>query len=284
MKRISLKNIQKQVSQASDFYGKSDVSTEDFFRYYTSPFLAKSLIGVACGENLFSKISKDISIPRKESLESKEIDLKTSIKIIEDKNRKFVYKTYLIFTLVALLFIVFVTDSIFYMLGFGVLILFILSSVVESVESLYTSTQIEYKNLVNYLGEKFTIYRDSFEYWANLSWQNFEREVTKKLNEFGYDAVNTKLSGDEGVDIVIHNQDRKFIIQCKAMKSKIGPAYIRDFIGTISIQKASGGMIVSLNGFSNGSLETSNYSNLHLLSIQDLILMDKEQLNKIIGW
>ena len=68
------------------------------------------------------------------------------------------------------------------------------------------------------------------------------------------------------------------------MKNKIGPAYIRDFIGTISIQKASGGMIVSLNGFSNGSLETSNYSNLHLLSIRDFILMDKEQLNKIVGW
>ena len=235
-------------------------------------------------QNLFSKISKDISITNKEFLKSKEIDLIASIKIIEGENKKFIYKTYFIFTLALLLFIFLIKDGIFYILYFGIFILLILNSITEKIESAYTSNQIEYKNLVNYLGEKFTVYQNSVEYWENLSWQNFEHEVTKRLRNFGYDAVNTKLSGDEGVDIVINNHDKKFIIQCKAIKNKIGPAYIRDFIGTISIQKALGGIIISLNGFSSGSLEVSDFSNLHLFSVQDFILMDKEQIGKIIGW
>ena len=284
MKRISLKNLQNQVSQASNFYGRSDISGEDFFRYKISPFLAKIFVGVTCNQNLFSKISKDISITNKEFLKSKEIDLIASIKIIEGENKKFIYKTYFIFTLALLLFIFLIKDGIFYILYFGIFILLILNSITEKIESAYTSNQIEYKNLVNYLGEKFTVYQNSVEYWENLSWQNFEHEVTKRLRNFGYDAVNTKLSGDEGVDIVINNHDKKFIIQCKAIKNKIGPAYIRDFIGTISIQKALGGIIISLNGFSSGSLEVSDFSNLHLFSVQDFILMDKEQIGKIIGW
>src|SRR3989338_995232 len=144
----------------------------------------------------------------------------------------------------------------------------------KGIANFYTAKIEKYKSLIVYLGAQFFIYKNNLEYWNNLSWQNFESEVTKKLSQFGYNAVNTKLSGDEGVDIVINNRDKKFIVQCKAMKNKIGPSFVRDFIGTIGIQNASGGMIVSLNGFSDGSLDTSNYQNLHLLSIQDFILLD----------
>jgi restriction endonuclease Mrr len=109
-------------------------------------------------------------------------------------------------------------------------------------------------------------------------------EVTRKFVSFGYNAINTKFSGDEGVDIVITDGDRKFIVQCKAMKGKVGPSFIRDFIGTIALQKASGGMVITLNGFSDNSLEISNYENLFLMKIQDFLLLEKNQLKKMIGW
>ena len=166
----------------------------------------------------------------------------------------------------------------------GIILSLIVVAISKGITDFFVTRIEKYKNLISYLGGQFLIFKNGLEYWSNLSWQNFELEVTKRLKQFGYGAVNTKLSGDEGVDIVVNNLDKKFIIQCKAMKDKIGPAFVRDFVGTISIQGATGGMIISLNGFSNGALEAANYSNLHLLSANEFILLEKIQLKQIIGW
>ncbi len=276
MKRLSLKNLQRQAAQASAFYNKSDISAEDFFRYKTSPFLAKSLFGFECSNSLFSKISEDIKIVENETPITVAINVEDQIKCINKKIEEITYITYTIIGLVAFALLFFVS------IGF-VIIIFIYLALISTV--LIGSSRIpEYEKLVSYLNKDFKIYKTSLEYWNNLSWQNFERETTKKLQGLGYNAINTKLSGDEGVDIEIINNHKKFVIQCKAMKSKIGPAFIRDFVGTIGIQGASGGMIVSLNGFSNGALEATNYNNLYLFSTKEFILLEKEQLTKIIGW
>ncbi len=297
MKRISVKNIQRQISQASDFYGKSDISPEDFFRYAGTPFLAKKLIGIPCSQQLFLKITTDIHAENHLS-DDINVDVEDSIKIVDNKRKTFLNTARVVLVLLCLMLITLVSYNIsdvksassvlgnfvVVTLGGGFIIFFIVNPMAEGIANLYTARMVKYKNLIIYLGAQFFIYKNNLEYWNNLSWQNFEFEVTKRLNQFGYNAVNTKLSGDEGVDIVINNQNEKFILQCKAMKNKIGPAFVRDFVGTIGIQGATGGMIVSLSGFSDGALEAANYSNLHLLSIKEFILLEKAQLKLIIGW
>ena len=298
MKRISIKTLQKKVSQASIFYGKEDISSQDFFRWHTSPFLAKTLLNIDCDNKLYSKLAEDINLSQNKLPVTNQIQLKDTIKIVEQKAKTFLNRIYfflggLITVATLLAFFVSSDDKtlgqILADFAGTIWVVYIISAVViisisKAISDIYISRLNEYKTLLSFLSPLFIDYKNQIEFWENLSWQNFEREVTKKLSQFGYNAVNTKLSGDEGVDIVINNRDKKFIVQCKAMKSKIGPSFVRDFIGTIGIQNASGGMIVSLNGFSDGSLDTSNYQNLHLLSIQDFILLDEEKLNKIIGW
>lgn len=298
MRRLSLKTLQKKVSQATIFYGKEDISPQDFFRWHTSPFLARTLFNVDCDNKLYSKLVKDISLLKNNLPIISQSQVKVSINIIEQKSKTFLHRSYYflggLVTLALLLFLYFTSDN--KTLGriladsAGIIwVVYIVStifiiSISETITDVYISRLSEYKALLGFLNPLFIAYKNKLEFWENLSWQNFEREVTKRLNQFGYNAVNTKLSGDEGVDIVINNQDNKFIVQCKAMKNKIGPSFVRDFVGTMRIQNASGGMIVSLNGFSEGSLEASDYQNLYLLSIQDFILLDKEMLHKIIGW
>ncbi|MEK6646981.1 MAG: restriction endonuclease [Candidatus Firestonebacteria bacterium] len=291
MKRISIKSLQKQVAQASAFYGKPDVSPDEFFRYSTSPFLAKALLNISCSEKLFFKMSTDISSAEKELHGIEKIDMENTIQIIDQKIKKFrnktIFSSVVILLLLLLVFLAkFSIGDVFAIIFFSCFIFVInFEAISKKITGLSISNLNEYKKLISYLSNQFVKYKYNIEYWSNLSWQNFEREVTKRLQRFGYNAINTKLSGDEGVDIVIWGQNKKFIIQCKASKNKIGPAYIRDFIGTIGIQNAAGGMIVSLNGFSSGSLEaSSNYSNIYLFSIQDFILLDREKLERIIGY
>jgi restriction system protein len=62
----------------------------------------------------------------------------------------------------------------------------------------------------------------------------FERALCELLNEHGWNAVVTKGSGDEGVDIVLKTSARTVLVQCKAHDKKIGPAPIRELYGTVS--------------------------------------------------
>ncbi|MDO8610183.1 MAG: restriction endonuclease [bacterium] len=300
MKRISIKTLERKISQASVFYGKDNVSAQDFFRWHISPFLAKVLFNIECNNKLYSKLAEDInnSPPKNKLPTINQIRVEYEIKTIGQKSKTFLNKVY--FTLgglviITTLLILFASsgdmtiwqtmlDSIGMIWVLYIISTLVIISISEAITNTYISKLSEYKILLGFLNPLFVDYKKRIEFWKNLSWQNFEHEIATRLSEFGYNVVSTKLSGDEGVDIVITNQNKKFIVQCKAMKSKIGPSFVRDFIGTIVIQNAYGGMIVSLNGFSDGSLNTSNYQNVYLLSIQDFILLDKEKLNKIIGW
>jgi len=299
MKRPSLKTLQRQVSQAQDFYGKNDISKDDFFRWFISPFLAKTLYEVNCKDELFSKISEDLpNLKSPVSLESN-FQLGKALETISIKAKTFLKKYYFfsygLIILATFLYIINQTSDHINFWGAlvnstGILwVIFIastitISSMSTTISNTYISRLSEYKSLLNFLRPLYENYKSQFEFWKNLTWQDFERETTKRLCELGYDALNTKLSGDEGVDVVIRNNNKKFIIQCKAMKSKIGPAFVRDFVGTIGIQGATGGMILSLNGFSFGAMEATNYSNLHLLSVNEFILLDRRELSKMIGW
>ena len=279
MKKISMRTIEKKVSQASVFYGREDVSSKEFFRWNFSPFLAKILLNIDCSDNLFLKISRDINSTDFNSLENSKVEIEYLIKAVERKAKTFLKIFYFSFSLVIILmslvisYFNFGNDSNFFeilkyagsiLIGFGIWIVFAVGFISEKIESIYISKSFEYKKLLNYLSGLFVDYKNKIEFWQNLSWQNFELEVAKRFKQFGYNAVNTKLSGDEGVDVLITNNDRKFIVQCKAMKNKVGPSFVRDFIGTVGIQKASGGVMISLSGFSDKSLETSNYQNLFL--------------------
>ncbi len=301
MKRISVKSLVKQVAQSSDFYGKSDVTPEEFFRYKKSPFLTKALVGIKCSNELFSAITNELlshnSITKTSTLDFNLI----SIESLDDiRNRKYktyyfisAFLTFAIFSLVAYkLFDIqnnlsagSIIGSLAAVFWFGLIAVgIIVQPIVETITDWRMSSLVLFKEAILFLKSNSADYQQGLEYWQNLTWQDFEKEVTRKFVSFGYNAINPKFSGDEGVDVVITDGDRKFIVQCKAMKGKIGPAFIRDFIGTIALQKASGGMVITLNGFSDNSLEISNYENLFLMKIQDFLLLEKDQLRKMIGW
>ena len=84
MRKISLKSLQKLVSQASDFYGKSDLSPGDFFRYTRSPFLANFFLGIPCSDELFEKIDNDISA-HNEFINNVEVDVASFVIEIDKK-------------------------------------------------------------------------------------------------------------------------------------------------------------------------------------------------------
>lgn len=91
----------------------------------------------------------------------------------------------------------------------------------------------------------------------DLSWQDFERLVGEAYRRQGY--VVEEIGGsapDGGVDLVLHRQGSRVIVQCKRWKSaQVGVTLIREFFGVTVAEKAERGIFVSTGTFTPDALE-----------------------------
>ena len=94
----------------------------------------------------------------------------------------------------------------------------------------------------------------------------------------GFRSNPTPATGDSGVDVTFLDEaGRKILVQCKHHAKPIGPAVVREMIGTIVGEKASFGIIVALSGFTQGAYDTADGSVI-LLEVEDLINLNKRNL------
>jgi predicted Mrr-cat superfamily restriction endonuclease len=106
-------------------------------------------------------------------------------------------------------------------------------------------------------------------FWLEQDGLTFEKNVAKIFERLGHKVRLTKSSGDEGVDIFV---DGDKIVQCKATKSQVAPAIVRDLYGTMRDKKAKRGIIVSTGGFSSGCYEfVARHKNIQLWDLDKLL-------------
>ena len=90
--------------------------------------------------------------------------------------------------------------------------------------------------------------RSRLSFWRTLSWREFEIEVARLFRRMGFRSNPTPATGDSGVDVTLWDEaGGKFIVQCKHHAKPIGPAVVREMLGTIIREKASFGIIVALS-------------------------------------
>jgi restriction system protein len=122
--------------------------------------------------------------------------------------------------------------------------------------------------------------RQAKEYWYAMDGWTFEKELTKLYNILGYSAQVTKGSGDGGVDIVLKKNDDIAYVQCKAYKSQIGPAPIRELYGVMKADNIHYGIVASFMGFTPGAIEFAERNNIKLIDLDDIIQMAGHRSNE----
>lgn len=139
----------------------------------------------------------------------------------------------------------------------------------------YLEYDREYQIYLSQLRENIRIQeeenRKQIKWWNDLSGFRFEKEVTSFLRGKGYDVEHTGQCGDGGVDIIMNNDGRKIIIQCKRYKSQISPHTIRDLYGTIKSMEVDEGWVITTSRFSSGSINFSHGKPIRLLTIQNML-------------
>lgn len=116
-------------------------------------------------------------------------------------------------------------------------------------------------------------FRTQLDFWRSLSGRQFEIELASLLKKHGHTVKVVGGAGDKGIDIILDNNTA---VQCKAHKSKVGPAAIRDLIGSMQNANYKQGILASVNGFSKGVYEYNKKNNIKLLDASHYIQLQKE--------
>jgi len=135
----------------------------------------------------------------------------------------------------------------------------------------------DYSNVLKY-HKKLTEFESWFaktqlDFWRSLSGRQFEIELARLLQKHGHTVKLVGGVGDKGIDLIL---DGDTAVQCKAHKSKVGPAAIRDLIGSMKNANFKSGILASINGFSKGVYEYNKKNNIQLLDASNYIQLQKE--------
>ena len=100
----------------------------------------------------------------------------------------------------------------------------------------------------------------------------FENLVNTLLQQMGFNATTTKVSGDGGIDIIALNEQPivsgKYVIQCKryAIGNNIGEPVIRELYGVMMHENANKGILITTSDFSKKAVSFAQYKAIELIN------------------
>lgn len=98
-----------------------------------------------------------------------------------------------------------------------------------------------------------------FEYWC-----------ADKFNAYGWEAVVTKGSGDQGVDVVASYKSITFAVQCKRYSGSVGNKAVQEvFAGKANID-ADFGCVITTGEYTASAFELASATNVFLVHTDDL--------------
>ena len=110
-------------------------------------------------------------------------------------------------------------------------------------------------------------------YWADASGLQFEKRLTKLLNNLGWTAKTTKASGDGGYDIVATcPKGTLYWIQYKNWAKRCGVEPIRLLAGTLSIEGTTAtGIVACTGGFTASAKASARKAGIRFWDLDDVM-------------
>jgi hypothetical protein len=136
---------------------------------------------------------------------------------------------------------------------------FVMFSVKRLRESYLVRTNHLYKQatsyrnaMAKYAGDKAVyeqwLFQRRKEFWLSLTGHQFEDELARLFGQLGYEVNKTPVTGDGGVDLLLKQNGRLTIVQCKAHGKKISIAVAREVSACLADFKAHAAIIACFHG------------------------------------
>ncbi len=119
--------------------------------------------------------------------------------------------------------------------------------------------------------EPYFVSMEEVDLFTGYDFEYFLNTLFKKMS---YSVEHTKLSGDQGADLIVSKLGEKIIVQAKRHTSKISNKAVQEVVASIKHFKADKGMVVTNNYFTNSAIELAESNNIELI--------DRDMLSKLI--
>ena len=106
--------------------------------------------------------------------------------------------------------------------------------------------------------------------------REFENYCISLLNKNGWTASNTRVSGDQGVDIFASFGNIKVVFQCKMYAKPVGNKAVQEIIAGKNFAKVDIAAVVSNQGFTISAKQLAEETRVHLLHYSDLAEFSKK--------
>ena len=154
--------------------------------------------------------------------------------------------------------------------------------------NIFNSKRIEAMQVIQDLKDKEKVdrlkngnYQNQYKYSIseidNMDGYKFEHFVAEIFNKLGYKTEPTKLSGDQGVDVIAKKGDKIIAIQAKHYNQAVGNHAIMEVVAGAKIYNATLCYVVTNNYFTKSAKELANAHNVILWDRDKLI----EKLSEI---
>jgi len=109
-----------------------------------------------------------------------------------------------------------------------------------------------------------------------LSGSEFELFLKELFEKMGYIVEHTKLSGDQGADLIISKFGHKKAVQAKNYTGNVGNRAIQEVVSAIKHYKADSGVVIATSDFTQPAIELAKSNDIELIDRQKLAkLMEK---------
>lgn len=136
-----------------------------------------------------------------------------------------------------------------------------------------TKKELEIADFETELASQKTI-TASGESIDKLTGHEFEHFLKGLFEKMGYTVTNTKLSGDQGADLIVSKAGEKIVVQAKKHTNKVTNKAIQEVVAAIKHYNADKGMVVTNNFFTRSAVELAKSNNVELI--------DRDGLNDLL--
>ncbi|MGG5340947.1 restriction endonuclease [Enterococcus sp. AZ192] len=137
--------------------------------------------------------------------------------------------------------------------------------------------------IINYLSKIFSFFVERNKNYQlsdidAMSGEKFEHYFANLLRKSNYQRVNvTQYQGDQGIDVLAHNDDRKIGYQCKRYKRNVGNKAVQEAHAGKSYYELDEVYVVTNSYFTKPAKELAHKTGVHLIDRDELYKMMKNK-------
>ena len=128
------------------------------------------------------------------------------------------------------------------------------------------------------------------EFRDGISPRDYERLCASRFEQWGWSAILTQETGDQGADIILRVSADSAAVQCKLYSQPVGNGAVQEVIAARQFYKTKAGLVVTNAEFTKSARQLANASGIDLLhhdqisswcSGKGMTFVESAQLNRV---